>query len=296
MAEHTCTNCGATFSNEEFCPSCGQWVADESFEEFDLTEPETYQSLPYDSTPCPSCGAANPLTNRHCEECGARLSQGALPVAPQPMIQTTAGVRAAMAIGTLLVIVVVAALIFNGLGGDDTATTTLPIDDTSTSNTVATQAPREQIVPISVNCSSFLNGWPCENMFDADPTTDWNDDGLSGEGAVIRVTFPASYQLEQIIIKNVDDDTRFRRNFRIASYKVTTDDNAQGAVGLIPDEPGAHIIDFSSLATTQVTIEIQSVHQAEDITVTADDGTTSTLAKFDELVIQEIEFYGRQSG
>lgn len=291
MAQHTCTNCGARFEDEEFCPECGQWVADESFEAFDLNESDEVRSLPYDSTPCPSCGAANPIGNRHCEECGARLSQGALPVAPQPMITSSAGVRAAMAIGTLLVVVVLASLLFNWIGGDDPAATTLAAQ-TTTPTTQISDAPREQIVPISVDCSSSLNGFPCENMFDGNPDTAWNDNSLAGEGAVIRVTFPAIYRLEQIIIKNVEDDIRFQRNFRIASVQITTDDNAQGTIGFVPDEPGAHIIDFSSLATTQVTFEIQTVHQAQD--VTDDDG--QVLSAFDELVVQEIEFFGRRGG
>lgn len=287
MATRTCTNCGSILGDEDFCPDCGQWVEDESTERFTLNDERAAPSA-YNSVPCPSCGAENPSHNRHCEQCGARLAQGALPVAPQPMIQSSAGVRAAMAIGAVLLFVVLAAFAFSFFNNDpDPVDSTLAADATDpTATTVGAvvQSPIEIIQVLNADCSSELVGFLCENMFDGDDETAWNDNSLSGEGAVITVDFAETYQLEQIIIKNLTDEVRFRRNFRIAGYKITTNDNTQGLIGVLDDEPGSQLINFNSLRTTRVIIEVESIHPGE---------TVNDLEPFDELVVAEIEFYGR---
>ena len=72
--------------------------------------------------PCPSCGTLNPPSNRHCDSCGARLSQAPLPVAPQPMLRTTAGARALMVLAGVILTVAVLALAVNVFrNGDGTA-------------------------------------------------------------------------------------------------------------------------------------------------------------------------------
>lgn len=273
--------------DDDFCPDCGQWVEEETTERFSLND-ERISTDTRNTVPCPSCGAENPSHNRHCEECGARLAQGALPVAPQPMIQSSAGVRAAMAIGAVLLFVVLAAFAFSFFNNDpDPTTSTLATGDTAATDTttdVVVQEPIEIIQVLNAECSSELVGFLCDSMFDGDDTTAWNDNSLSGEGAVITVDFAETYQLEQIIIKNLTDDVRFRRNFRIAGYKITTNDNTQGLIGVLDDEPGSQLINFNSLRTTRVIIEVESIHPAE---------TVNDLEPFDELVVAEIEFYGR---
>ena len=120
-------------------------------------------------------------------------------------------------------------------------------------------------------------------MFDGDVTTVWNDESLSGVGASITVRFPATYQVQSIVITNVQDDpVRFTRNFRVASVKVISDDNPRGTVSLLPDTPGPH----------KITIEVQTTHQAEAV---VDEETGEELARFNELVIAELEFYGRRA-
>lgn len=287
-----CSNCGAQSEGEEFCPSCGAWLQTEGFEEFDLNSPAAVTQVPYNTIACPSCGAANPTTNRHCEECGARLMQGALPVAPQPILATTPGVRAAIAIGGLLIAVVLAALLFNWIRGDGTTTTTTTSTPSSSSTSVPLAA--IELIPIaSSECSSSLPNWPCGNMFDGDVTTVWNDESLSGVGASITVRFPATYQVQSIVITNVQDDlVRFKRNFRVASVKVISDDNPRGTVSLLPDTPGPHTITFSTIGTTEITIEIQTTHQAESV---IDEETGESLDRFSELVVAELEFYGRRA-
>lgn len=289
MAQHTCSNCGTVHTNDDYCPECGQWVDDAGYEEFELDkEPDssTIQSLPYDSIPCPSCGANNPPTNRHCEECGARISQGALPVAPQPMIQTSAGIRAAMAIGGVLIAVVLIAVLFNVFGGDGTTETTLAAGGSTSTTSPISQSPLGLVPVLSSTCSSELNdSFGCALMFDGDPTTAWNDNRLMGVGATITVTFDGPYSLEQVIIKNLDEDVRFRRNYRISGFKITSDDNPTGQVDVLDDATGQQIVNFPTLRSTTVTIEVQSTYPAEDV----DDQSA-----FTELVIQEIEFFGRK--
>ena len=117
-------------------------TSDGNYEEFNLDNP------PRDESPrkkavsergdvsCPSCGASNPPSNRHCQECGARLKQGPLPTAPRPAVQATAGVRAALAISALLFGVVVIAILFNVFSGEDTPSSTTVVASSSTSGSV----------------------------------------------------------------------------------------------------------------------------------------------------------------
>ncbi len=288
MEQITCTNCGATFEGDEFCPECGQWV-DTAEEEFSLEEPseaaETVSSLPYATITCPSCGAANPESNRHCEECGARLYQGELPVAPQPLITMTAGVRAAIVIGSVLIGVILIALVFNAIRGDNGGTVA---DSSSTTTSTTLQRALPERIPaalIAVECSSELSSFPCENLIDRTDAA-WNDAGLEGVGATMTFTFSTPWQLEQIVINNLEDDTRFRRNFRINGLEIRADDMTDGTIETLVNRAGRHLINFTTLNTTQVVIEVRSTWPAEVV-----DGTS-----FTELAVEEIEFYGRPAG
>ncbi len=291
MSVVECANCKAQSEGEEFCPGCGEWLGTEGFEEFELGSTANLTQVPYNTVSCPSCGAANPTTNRHCEECGARLMQGALPVAPQPILATSPGVRAALAIGGLLVAVVLAAVLFNWIRGDGDVAQETTTTSSSTTTVIATEL---ELIPIvSSACSSQLPSWPCENMFDGDLGTVWNDEKLSGVGATITVRFPATYMVESIVLTNIQDDlTRFTRNFRVASVKVTSDDFPRGSISLVPDLQGSHTITFSTFGTTEVTLEVQTTYQAEPV---VDPETGDELARFSELVIAELEFYGRRA-
>ncbi len=106
------------------------------------------------TVPCPSCGSPNPDFNRHCEQCGARLSQDPLPVAPAPNLRTSPGGRALGVLGAVVLLVALAALIFNVFrGGDEVA-------ESSTTTSSATTIPvaAVELFPASVDASSFLNG------------------------------------------------------------------------------------------------------------------------------------------
>lgn len=295
MAHITCNNCGEVFEDQEFCPNCGQWAGPaptSSYEEFALDEqaPEELPAAPPSSrretAVCPSCGAANPSTNRHCEECGARLSQGPLPVAPQPIIRTTAGARALVIILGTIAVVALLAFAVNSIFSKKQPSA----ESTTTSTSTTAAAAPEAITVIDGTCSSQLSdAFPCSALFDDDNSTYWNDASAKGVGATITATFPEAYTISTIIFTNVTDETKFTMNYKVKGYEIT-----------LGSEPGAPIIgtlendnsrpqpvSLDSLPTTQVTIKITSTYPSVSV-----DGKIP----FNELALAGIEFVGRPAG
>ena len=302
MSEHNCTNCGAHFSDEQFCPQCGQWVdplTDSEFEQFDLdaSPPDDYApsddsgvaTIPYTSITCPSCGAANPESNRHCEECGARLSQGPLPVAPQPLLQVSAGVRAAIMIAAVLAAVLLIAWIFGALTGDSTDDP-VTSDSSVTSTTSNTVAATQQLPPLLITCSSEFVSLPCGNLTDGSVETYWNDLSLKGEGAEFIITFGTPVQLETIVIMNVTDEEKFKRNYRIKDLEIIADDTATPFNFTLDDKSQPQSVRLQTLATTELTIRVTGVYAGEAYT---DPDTGNTEIPFEELALAEFEFYGK---
>lgn len=293
MARHVCPECGATVTGEDqFCPTCGVFLGydeysyDDEYEEFDLSEtPPPGRSRP-DEAVCPSCGALNLASNRHCEECGARLSQGPLPAAPRPAVQATAGVRAVIAIGGLLLGVIVIALLFQLFSGGAPAETTVAAADTTTT-TVEIREP-ELLSPLDVQCSADgLGSFVCNNLIagpDSLYQVNWNELDASGETLTITIRFRTPVTVSSIDWRNIsNDDTRFRRNFRARSLSISADDALVDVPRELQNIPGTQSIPFSSLNTTQVQIRVESVWPAELV-----DGQI-----FTELAIDEIQVYGR---
>ena len=302
LTQQTCSNCGARFEDQQFCPDCGQWIdpLDEThFEEFTLGDsPPLDDDEPLTAvqaaTPipqlvnCPSCGAANPTHNRHCEECGARITQGPLPVAPQPMIRTTAGARALAVILGVVAVVAVLAFAWNAIfgGGDEP-----PPDETTTTSTSQVAASPQQYMPISVNCSSTLevaaDRFACDNLIDG---TDryWNDQSAQGRDAFIEFTFAEPIAIEQIVFKNVVDDDAFKKNYRVKGFEIVTDDLPDRPfIDQLDDDNRSQLILLATLRTRQLTFRVTSTYAAEAVT-----GETP----FNELAIDEFEFYGRPAG
>lgn len=294
LTRHTCTNCGTVFADEQFCPNCGQWVdplADEGFEEFTLAggpsdeegEYAPITSVTRATTACPSCGAVNPAQNRHCEECGARLAQGPLPVAPQPIVQMSAGARALMVIASVLVAVVLVAIIFNLFRGpEENGGGATP----QTTTTVASAPPGDvqRIDPISVECSSQLRQFPCGNLIDGDVAAAWNDAGLRGVDAEINFTFVTPVAFEEVLFKNLVDEEKHSRNFRVQEIQVDFDDMDVPVLHTLADDTEPQVIRVVSFRTTTVTLRVLSTYAGQD---------WNGEPAFDELAIAEIEFYGR---
>ncbi len=303
MARHVCDNCGSVVSDDEqFCSSCGAWIDPTSetvddgveYEEFSLEGSPPPSDIPRpplqvasQTVSCPSCGTPNPDTNRHCEECGARLSQGALPVAPRPAVQATAGVRAAMAISGLLFAVVVIALLFNIFSGDDGEP--IATDTTPTTTTTIARIP-EQINILSADCSiSGLSAFECRNLIDGEREYQINWESLE-EGAIVTIDliFPEPMVVTGFVWENLPADSdRFYRNYRARSISLSTDaPNSLPLAHELNDEPGKQAVEYVSLRTLSLRIQINTAYLPEE----------RNGRVFTELAIRGIEVVGYPAG
>jgi hypothetical protein len=242
--------------------------------------------LPPRNQPCPSCGSLNPPFNRHCEACGARLSQTQLPVAPQPMLRTTAGARALMVLAAVILIVALLALAVNVFRGNGEASV-------STSITTTTAAPVldvEQLTPIQIRCDSEFPSFPCSALIDGDPEgsapyNSWNaEDG--GIGVEITVFFSPPVQLTEMIIYNVNDEERFHRNARAEGLEIRLSDLTQQIIVDLENTMEPQRVELRGIRTSNLTIKITSAYIGE---------TWNGSEPYRELAMQEIEFYGRVS-
>ncbi len=227
---------------------------------------------------CTSCGTGNPAHNRHCEQCGARLGSGPLPVAPAPMIRATPGGRALTVIGGVLLFVLIAVLLLN-LRGD------APNEPTTTLAGPTTTEPRnvKNLVPFEVEASSSFPGFAASNLIDGDPDTYWNDFSLRGNDARLEFSFTQPVQITEIELQNVEDEERLRRNYRIKSLVIKVDDLQIEFPMTMEDNSDPQRISIGSLETTKVTIEVRSTYPAEQY-----DGK----APYDELALQSVRFFG----
>lgn len=307
MAVRRCKQCDASVAaDEQFCPNCGAFmdplspeshgniisVSSSGFEPFQLREPpEEPQRRPErgthgteNSIHCPSCGAANPPSNRHCEECGARLSQAPLPTAPRPAVQATAGVRAALAISGLLFGVVIVALAFNVLGGDDTPTSTTVA---ATSTTAPAEEENAPIPLISQSCSvEGISSFACANLTSGtEDSYQVNWEELQAEAGVItiRLTFDQPMVVQQILWRNLTDPVRFQQNYRPRGLIITASDAISDIAIELEDVPGEQVIPYAAVGANWIQFEITSEWVA-----TVTEGNV-----FKEMAIDEITIIGR---
>lgn len=308
MASRKCDQCGATVpADEQFCPSCGSFIdplvaeptarrdniisvsSDGNYEEFNLDNPPREESprkkvvSDRGDVSCPSCGASNPPSNRHCQECGARLRQGPLPTAPRPAVQATAGVRAALAISALLFAVVVIAILFNVFSGDDTSSSTTVVASSSTSPSVQEVSPVE---PISVDCDPpGIGSFICENLI-SDSEAEYQityEDLAEGDNIVIRLTFREGISVTRIDWSNVEEPVRFKQNWRAHGIVVNAEDALTTVPFQLEDTPGTTEIPFAAVNADWIEITIESAYPAE-----VTEGNV-----YRELAIAEITVIGR---
>jgi hypothetical protein len=306
VASRKCDQCGATVAaDEQFCPNCGSFIdpltpeparkrgdniisvnSDGNYEEFELGAPPAQSERGGSRQPevgCPSCGAFNPANNRHCQECGARLSQGPLPTAPRPAVQATAGVRAALAISSLLFLVVVVALLFNVFNGDGEPSSTTTAAESSTTATVAELGP---IDILAVDCSrEGIGALVCDNLIsgtDAEYQFDY-EAVAEGEEITIRLTFNQPMVVQRVDWVNIEDATQFKRNYRARGIVIEAQDSLQPTPVQLDDVPGSQSIPFAAIDTNWIEITIESDYPAEVV----EDNV------FTEMAIQEIRVIGR---
>lgn len=239
----------------------------------------TRPGSPEGAIACGSCGAANHPDNRHCERCGARLARGQMPVAPQPMLRTTAGARALIVLASVVLGVALLALLVNVFsGGDGTAAET----STTTGTSLAT-VPISELTPIRVTCTSELASFPCSALVDGNPATSWNaTDG--GIGVDITFLFAPPVQITELAIQNVEDECRFLRNARMKGIEVFIDDLTQTIVTELEDSRDLQRVDIRSLRTSSLSIRITSGYPGQ---------TCDGKEAFPEMAAQDVYFYGR---
>lgn len=244
--------------------------------------PPEESAAPRGSITCASCGSPNDPANRHCDRCGARIVKSQMPVAPQPLLRTTAGARALIVLAGVVLLVAMLALVFNAFSGSDD-----PADAaTTTVGSTAATTPIAALTPFLIQCTSDLPSFPCEALIDGDPATSWNatEGGINVE---ITFFFNPAVQITEMIIENVDSDERFLRNRRIKGIEVRIDDLQQVTVAELADSNDeAHRIQIRSLQTSSVVVRITSAYPGQSY-----DGKEP----FPELAVQEITFYGRPS-
>jgi hypothetical protein len=272
--------------------------SDGNYEEFSLDQPpaEARPAPPPkpritngETVDCPSCGATNPGTNLHCQNCGARLRQGPLPTAPRPAVQATAGVRAALAISGLLLAVILVALVFNLFGGTPDAATSTTLASSTTSPTQAENSPIEVI---RVDCTSSsgepqgLGSFACSNLIAGEGTefqVSWEELELAEESLIIKLYFLEPMLVSEIQWVNIADPTRFQQNHRARGLLLNSDNQVAEYVTELTDTPGFQVVDYAALNSTWIEITINSTFHSE-----VTEGNV-----FGDLAIDEIVVYGR---
>lgn len=252
------------------------------------TQPPARQEQPTPSVPCPSCGTMNVATNRHCVSCGARVAQGPLPMAPQPLARSTAGSRALIVTAAVIAVVAVIAFFYNAFVGDDPSDSTVAnggTNATSTSSTAGTGTPPAETVRLSPNRvvpSAQLSGFPADNLIDSDPLTMWQV-GQEGVGATLTFFFPEPVALERIEFKNISEENQFRQNFRVRGLRISPDDTTRPTVVELANTRDVQPVAIQTEMTKTVRIEVTSTYPAEAV---------GDNQPFKELAIEDIQFFG----
>lgn len=155
------------------------------------------------------------------------LDEAAPPVDPTRIVRTRAprrwrgwqvGFAAAVTAG---LVVGGGYLLFSGSSPSDVAdsTTMVPAPPTSaapvTTATSIVEAVTVTLTPLSIECSVELDAFPCSNLIDGDPTTEWQAPN-GGIGSVITLQFAEPVTIDEVRLTNITDDTRYLRNGRIA--------------------------------------------------------------------------------
>ena len=235
-----------------------------------------------DTVNCPSCGAGNPTYNHHCERCGSRLNTDPMPIAPAPAARTSAGARALGVLAAVVLVVVLVALMVNIFRSGDEGTIANPETETTTSTTLPVIV--AEIVPTSVKASSQLSdGFGPENLIDGDPETRWNDKSARGVGAWLEFTFATPVQITEMEFQNVEDDEKFRQNYKIQGYTVTVNDLNVPISGRLVNSNVPQRVRIASLETFTLRVDVSTTYPAEPV---------GDNPPFDELALQDVRFFG----
>ena len=242
----------------------------------------TTEQQPVDSVNCPSCGAANPSFNHHCERCGSRLSTDPMPIAPAPAGRTSPGFRALGVLAAVVLVVALVALMINifrsgepDIAGPDTS---------STSSTTTQPVIVAEIIPTSAKASSSLSdAFGPENLIDGDPETRWNDASLRGVDAWLEFTFATPVQITEMEFQNVSDLTKFQQNYKIQGYTIEVNDLNVPISGRLVNSNEPQRVRIASLETFTLRVAVSTTYPAEPV---GDD------PPFNELALEDVRFFG----
>jgi hypothetical protein len=187
--------------------------------------------------------------------------------------------------------VVLGALVLNLFRDDPTTTTTTlagsETTDTSTETTALIEDP-EPIRILVANCTpEGLGGsFGCSNLIndnEGEFQVNWNDLPDTEKTVVIELTFAQPMVVERIDWNNIEDETRFRLNYRVKGITIDAEGNLIPVGQELQNEPGLQSFPFAAIRANWIRITVQSVWNAE---VTADQ------EPFDELAIDDITVIG----
>jgi hypothetical protein len=195
------------------------------------------------------------------------------------MVRATPGGRALGVLAAVVLIVALVTMVISFTGDDTPATTTVATQPTSTAvETVV------ELSPTNIEASSELNDtYAAANLIDGDTTTEWQDQGLRGVGAVLTFEFSQPVAIKEIEIRNLPDNDRFRQNYRIRGFKISVDDIPFEIADQLEDRNTPQRITVASVATNVLTLEVTSVYSAE---------ATGENPPFNELAVADIRFFG----
>ena len=191
-----------------------------------------------------------------------------------------------MAISGLLLGVILFALLFNVFRGDPAADGATSTSTTPTTTQVVIADP-EPIDVLDETCTpEGIGSLICANLTDgtsAEYQVVWEDVVAEQGSVIIEFTFREPMAISRIEWSNIEDEDRFLQNFRAAGLTVTADDSLSETPVELADLRGTQAIDYISLATTTLRIEIVTAHDAEVVNENI----------FRELAIAEIVIIGR---
>lgn len=167
------------------------------------------------------------------------------------------------------------------------STTVPPGTTTSAVNTttVVEGRPIVRLQPSRVVCSAEVAGFDCGNLIDGDPTTDWQAPG-GGVGTEVTLLFGEPVEVVAIGFTNLADDTRYRRNARVAAVDIRVGDDERLVVALDDRNDAPDMFDLAVARTvTRIEITITGAYPGENVGV---------LVPFAELALAGVEVYGRQ--
>jgi hypothetical protein len=216
---------------------------------------------------------------------------------PDPAVQTTAGVRAAMGISAVLLVVILAVVMVNIFGGDEDPTSHdhargggLDHHDRGPGGTRPPQRDRGRVPlgtrhwrrsPASIVPTSSTAIHPAKA---STSSTGWSWSQGTGN-PTITLKFAEQVSIRSILWSNIEDPDRFAQNYKVARISISDDTDIP-----LPDRPRERarpqVIPYVSLPTFELVIEITAEYGATDV-----GGNV-----FEDMAIAEIEVLGNPAG